>query len=195
MKQKRSPKKKIDKDVIKEGVNLILKGLGLDPTSESLKDTARRVADFYQQFFIGLSRNPRDKLKLYHAENRDEMIIAKGIHFFSMCEHHFLPFFGYVHIAYIPQNNTITGFSRLVQVVELISRRPQIQERMATEIAETLVDVLHPKGVLVVVEAEQLCLTMRGIGQPGVKTISSAIRGALRKNATREEALLLIKSD
>lgn len=195
MKQKRSPKKKIDKDVIKEGVNLILKGLGLDPTSEGLKDTARRVADFYQQFFIGLSRNPRDKLRLYHAENRDEMIIAKGIHFFSICEHHFLPFFGYVHIAYIPQNNTITGFSRLVRVVELISRRPQIQERMATEIAETLVDVLHPKGVLVVVEAEQLCLTMRGLGQPGVKTVCSAIRGALRKNATREEALLLIKSD
>jgi len=195
MKQKRSPKKKIDKDIIKKGVNLILEGLGLDPTSESLKDTARRAADFYQQFFVGLSRDPRDKLKLYHAENRDEMIIAKGIHFFSMCEHHFLPFFGYVHIAYIPQNNTITGFSRLVQVVELISRRPQIQERMATEIAETLVDVLQPKGVLVVVEAEQLCLTMRGIGQPGVKTISSAIRGALRKNATREEALILIKSD
>lgn len=195
MKQKKLPKKKINKDIIKKGVNLILEGLGLDPSSEGLKDTARRVADFYQQFFIGLSRNPSEKLKLYHAENRDEMIIAKGIHFFSMCEHHFLPFFGYVHIVYIPQNNTITGFSRLVQVVDLISRRPQIQERMTTEIAETLVDVLHPKGVLVVVEAEQLCLTMRGIAQPGIKTISSAVRGALRKDATREEALLLIKSD
>jgi GTP cyclohydrolase I len=195
MKQKKLPKKKINKDIIKKGVNLILEGLGLDPSSEGLKDTARRVADFYQQFFIGLSRNPREKLKLYHAENRDEMIIAKGIHFFSMCEHHFLPFFGYVHIVYIPQNNTITGFSRLVQVVDLISRRPQIQERMTTEIAETLVDVLNPKGVLVVVEAEQLCLTMRGIAQPGIKTISSAVRGALQKDATREEALLLIKSD
>ena len=112
-----------------------------------------------------------------------------------MCEHHFLPFFGMVHIAYIPQNNTITGFARLVNVVETISRRPQIQERMTTEIAEVLVDVLRPKGVLVVVEAEQLCLTMRGLAQPSVRTVSSAIRGALRKEATREEALLLIKSN
>ena len=195
MKKKRLLKKKINKDVIEKGVNIILEGLGLDPSSEGLKDTARRMADFYQKFFIGLSRNPREKLKLYHADNRDEMIIAKGIHFFSMCEHHFLPFFGTVHIVYIPQNNTITGFSNLVRVVDIISRRPQIQERMTTEIAETLMDVLHPKGVLVVVEAEQLCLTMRGVAQHGVKTVSSAIRGVLRKDATREEALLLIKSN
>lgn len=134
-------------------------------------------------------------MKLYHADNRDELIIAKNIHFFSMCEHHFLPFFGVVHIAYIPQNNTITGFARLVNVVETISRRPQIQERMTTEIAEVLVDVLKPKGVLVVVEAEQLCLTMRGLAQPSIRTVSSAVRGALRKEATREEALLLIKSN
>ncbi|MCP4582673.1 MAG: GTP cyclohydrolase I FolE [candidate division Zixibacteria bacterium] len=191
---KRSPKKKIDKDTIQRGFRLVLKGLGIDSKSEGLKDTPRRMAEFYEQFFSGLQRNPREKLKLYRAENRDEMIIAKDIHFFSMCEHHFLPFFGYVHIAYIPENNTITGFSRLVEVVEAIAKRPQIQERMTTEIAEVLMDVLHPKGVLVIVEAEQLCLTMRGFGQPGVKTVSSAVRGALRKNATREEALLLIKS-
>jgi len=194
IKLKQSPKKKIDKDTIQRGVKLILKGLGIDLKSEGLKDTPRRVAEFYEQFFSGLQRNPREKLKLYRAENRDEMIIAKDIHFFSMCEHHFLPFFGYVHIAYIPENNTITGFSRLVEVVEAIAKRPQIQERMTTEIAEVLMDVLHPRGVLVIVEAEQLCLTMRGFGQPGIKTISSAVRGALRKNATREEALLLIKS-
>ena len=100
------------------------------------------MADFYEQFFSGLRRNPREKLKLYRAENRDEMIIARDIHFFSMCEHHLLPFFGSVHIAYIPENNTITGFSRLVEVVETIARRPQIQERMTTEIAEVLMDVL-----------------------------------------------------
>ena len=173
----------------------ILGGLGLDPKAEGLSDTARRVADFYEQFFTGLNRDPREKLKVYHADNRDELIIAKNIHFFSMCEHHFLPFFGFVHIAYIPQNNTITGFSRLMNVVEAISHRPQIQERMTTEIAEVLVDVLHPKGVLVVVEAEQLCLTMRGLAQPDVRTVSSAVRGALRNKATREEALLLIKSN
>jgi GTP cyclohydrolase I len=194
IKLKRSPKKKIDKETIQRGVKLVLKGLGIDLKSEGLKDTPRRMADFYENFFSGLWRNPREKLKLYQAENRDEMIIARDIHFFSMCEHHFLPFFGNVHIAYIPENNTITGFSRLVDVVEAIAKRPQIQERMTTEIAEVLMDVLHPKGVLVIVEAEQLCLTMRGFGQPGVKTISSAVRGALRKDATREEALLLIKS-
>jgi GTP cyclohydrolase I len=176
-------------------MRLILKGLNLDSNLEGLKDTSRRVADFYEQFFTGLNRDPREKLKLYHAENKDELIIAKNIHFFSLCEHHFLPFFGFVHIAYIPQNNTITGFARLVAVVETISRRPQIQERMTSEIAEVLVDVLQPKGVLVVVEAEQLCLTMQGLAQPDVRTISSAVRGALRNEATREEALLLIKSN
>ncbi len=173
---------------------MILEGLGLDHSTEGLKDTARRMAEFYAQFFGQLHSDPKKKLKLYHAENRDELIIARNIHFFSMCEHHFLPFFGHVHIAYIPRNNTITGFARLAGVVESISRRPQIQERMTTEIAEVLVEVLRPKGVLVVVEAEQLCLTMRGLAQPGVKTISSAVRGALRNEATREEALLLIKS-
>ena len=162
--------------------------------AEGIKDTPKRVADFYEQFFTGLSRNPREKLRLYKAENKDEMIIARDIHFFSMCEHHFLPFFGYVHIAYIPGNNKVTGFSRLVDVVEVVSRRPQIQERMTTEIAEAIMDVVHPKGILVIVEAEQLCLTMRGFAQPGVRTISSAVRGMLRKDATREEALVLIKS-
>lgn len=194
IKLKQLTKKKIDKKAISKGVGLILDGLGLDTSSEGLKDTARRVADFCEQFFTGLHRNPREKLKLYRAENRDEMIIARDIHFFSFCEHHLLPFFGYVHIAYIPENNTITGFSRLVEVVDTISRRPQIQERMTTEIAEVIMDVLHPKGVLVIVEAEQFCLTMRGFGQPGIKTVSSAVRGALRKDATRQEALILIKS-
>jgi GTP cyclohydrolase IA len=191
---KQSSNRKIDKATISRGVRLILKGLNLDPKTEGLKDTARRVANFYEEFFTGLNRDPHEKLKLYHADNRDELIITKNIHFFSMCEHHFLPFFGVVHIAYIPQNNTITGFARLVNVVETISRRPQIQERMTTEIAEVLVDVLKPKGVMVVVEAEQLCLTMRGLAQPSVRTVSSAVRGALRNEATREEALMLIKS-
>lgn len=194
MKRKPLLKKKIDRKAVEHGVGLILKGLGLDPEAEGLKNTPRRMAVFFEEFFAGLSRNPREKLKLYRAENRDEMIIAKDIHFFSMCEHHFLPFFGFVHIAYIPQNNTITGFANLVDVVEVISRRPQIQERMTTDIAEVIMDVLHAKGVLVIVEAEQLCLTMRGFGQPGIKTVSSAVRGALRKDATREEALFLIKS-
>lgn len=186
--------KLMDKAKISAGVEQILDGLGLDRRSEGLKDTAARVAEFYSEFFSGLQEDPRTSLKLYHAENRDELIIARDISFFSICEHHLLPFFGKVHLAYIPENNSITGFARLVRVVELISRRPQIQERMTTQIADTIVDALHPKGVLVIVEAEQLCLTMRGLRQPGIKTVSSAIRGALRNEATRQEALILIKS-
>jgi GTP cyclohydrolase IA len=184
----------VDKATIQKGVDLILEGLGLDHHSEGLKDTPSRVANFYCEFFAGKDEDPKASLKLYHADNRDELIIARDISFFSMCEHHLLPFFGKVHLAYIPENNTITGFSRLVHVVEVLSRRPQIQERMTTEIADTLVEVLHPKGVLVVVEAEQLCLTMRGLRQPGIRTISSAVRGALKNEATRQEALTLIKS-
>jgi GTP cyclohydrolase I len=184
----------MNKDKIAEGVGLILDGLNLDRSLEGLQDTPKRVAEFYMEFFSGLREDPRETLKLYHAENSDELIIAKDISFYSMCEHHMLPFFGKVHIAYIPENNSITGFSRLVRVVELISRRPQIQERMTTQIADTINEVLHPRGVLVIVEAEQLCLTMRGMRQPGIKTVSSAIRGALRKEATRQEALSLIKS-
>lgn len=166
----------------------------LNGNAEGLRDTPRRIAEFYEQFFSGLQRDPQKKLKLYKAQNKDEMIIARDIHFFSMCEHHFLPFFGFVHIAYIPENNTITGFSRLVEMVEMVSHKPQIQERMTTEIAELIMRSLRPKGVLVIVEAEQLCLTMRGFSQPGSKTVSSAIRGILRKDATRAEALALIKS-
>jgi GTP cyclohydrolase I len=184
----------MDKALIQKGVELILEGLGLDQKSEGLKDTSNRVANFYAEFFAGKDEDPKASLKLYHAENRDELIIARDISFFSMCEHHLLPFFGKVHLAYIPENDTITGFSRLLRVVELISRRPQIQERMTTEIADTIVEVLRPKGILVIVEAEQLCLTMRGLRQPGIRTISSAVRGALRNEATRQEALALIKS-
>jgi GTP cyclohydrolase I len=187
-------KKQINKDIIKRGVEQILDGLGVDGNSEGLRDTANRVANFYADFFSGLHDDPRESLKLYHAENSDELIIAKDISFFSMCEHHLLPFFGKVHLAYIPEDNTIAGFSRLLRMVELLSRRPQIQERMTTEIADTIMHCLHPKGVLVVVEAEQLCLTMRGLRQPGIKTISSAVRGVLRREATRQEALALIKS-
>jgi len=184
----------MDKALIAKGVELILDGLDLDRRSEGLKHTSQRVAEFYAEFFAGLKDEPKESLKLYHAENRDELIIARDISFFSICEHHLLPFFGKVHIAYIPENNSVTGFSRLVKVVEQISHRPQIQERMTTQIADTIVDVLHPKGILVVVEAEQLCLTMRGLRQPGIKTISSAIRGVLKNEATRQEALVLIKS-
>ena len=172
---------------------MILEAVGEDPQREGLKDTPRRVADFYEEIFAGLNENPQDQLKLYSAPNQDEMIIVKDIFFHSLCEHHLLPFFGKAHIAYIPSDNKITGFSRLVRVIEVLARRPQLQERLTAQVADALMEVLKPKGVLVVIEAEQMCLTMRGLKKPGSVTITSAIRGTLRKDALRKEAFALIK--
>lgn len=191
----------MDKRKIEKAVKMILEAVGEDPQREGLKETPKRVADFYEEIFAGLSENPRSQLKLYSTRtgarmgtpNQDEMIIAKDIFFHSLCEHHLLPFFGKAHIAYIPSNNKITGFSKLVRVVEVLARRPQLQECLTIQIADTLMEVLKPKGVLVVIEAEQMCLTMRGLKKPGSVTITSAIRGTLRKNALRKEAFALIK--
>jgi GTP cyclohydrolase I len=191
----------MDKRKIEKAVKMILEAVGEDPQREGLKETPKRVADFYEEIFAGLSENPRSQLKLYSTQtgahmdtpNQDEMIIAKDIFFHSLCEHHLLPFFGKAHIAYIPSNNKITGFSKLVRVVEVLARRPQLQERLTAQIADTLMEVLNPKGVLVVIEAEQMCLTMRGLKKPGSSTITSAIRGSLKKTALRKEAFALIK--
>lgn len=172
---------------------MILEAVGEDPQRDGLKDTPKRVADFYEEIFAGLNENPQEQLKLYSAPNRDEMIIAKDIFFHSLCEHHLLPFFGKAHIAYIPSDNKITGFSRLVRVVEVLARRPQLQERLTAQVADTLMEVLNPKGVLVVIEAEQMCITMRGLKKPGSSTITTAMRGTLKKDALRKEAFALIK--
>jgi GTP cyclohydrolase I len=186
--------RKINRKKIEEGIRLVLEGIGEIPQRESLKDTPRRVADFYEEIFAGLRFDPEKELKLYHTPNQDEMIIAKDIPFYSVCEHHLLPFFGKVHIAYIPQKNRVTGFSHLARVVEIMAKRPQLQERLTTEIADILMQGLKAKGVLVLIEAEQLCLTMRGLKKQGVSTITSAIRGDMRKASTRAEALGLIKN-
>jgi len=191
----------MDKKKIEKAVKMILEAVGEDPQREGLKETPKRVADFYEEIFAGLSENPRSQLKLYSTQtggrmgtsHQDEMIIAKDIFFHSLCEHHLLPFFGKAHIAYIPSDNKITGFSKLVRVVEVLARRPQLQECLTIQIADTLMEVLKPKGVLVVIEAEQMCLTMRGLKKPGSVTITSAIRGTLRKTALRKEAFALIK--
>jgi GTP cyclohydrolase I len=183
----------MDKKKIQKAVRMILEAVGEDPERDGLRDTPRRVADFYEEIFAGLSQNPEAQLKLYSAPNQDEMIIAKDIFFHSLCEHHLLPFFGKAHIAYIPTNNQITGFSRLVRVIETMTRRPQLQERLTAQIADVLMKVLKPKGVLVIMEAEQMCLSMRGLKKPGSVTITSAVRGTLKKNALRKEAFSLIK--
>jgi GTP cyclohydrolase I len=148
----------------------------------------------YEEIFEGLSQLPQQKAKIYTAENKDEMIMVKDIPFYSMCEHHLLPFFGKVHIAYVPDKNRITGFSSLVRIVETFAKRPQLQERMTTEIADYLRELLHPKGILVVIEAEHMCMTMRGVRKPGSLTLTSAMRGIMRQEATRMEAFSMIRS-
>jgi len=174
---------------------MILEGIGDDLKREGLKKTPQRVADFYEESFCGIFKDPKAELKLCSAPEQNEMIITKRIPFYSLCEHHLLPFFGQVHIAYIPKQNKITGFSSLSRVVGLLASRLQLQERFTAQIADTLMQVLKPRGVLVVTEAEHLCLSMRGIKQPGSLMVISALRGDLRKGLLRAEAFSLIKKD
>jgi GTP cyclohydrolase I len=191
----------MDKEKIQKAIRMILEAVGEDPKRDGLKDTPRRVAEFYEEIFAGLSEDPEDQIKLYSAQTeshpsapqQDQMIIAKDIFFHSLCEHHLLPFFGKAHIAYIPTDDKITGFSRLVRVVEVLARRPQLQERLTAQIADVLMKMLKPQGVLVILETEQMCLTMRGLKKPGSVTITSAVRGDLKKEALRKEAFSLIK--
>lgn len=183
----------MDKKKIIDGVRLILEGIGEDPTREGLKRTPERIYEFYKEFFEGLSAKPTKELKLYSTPNKDELIIIRDIPFFSMCEHHLIPFFGKVHLAYIPQENKITGFSSLVKMVDIMSHRPTIQEKLTSDIADTIYKKLDAKGLLVIIEAEHLCMTMIGVKKPGAKTTTSAVRGILRRAGTRAEALTLIK--
>jgi GTP cyclohydrolase I len=183
----------MDKKRIEKAVAEILKAIGEDPGREGLKDTPGRIADMYEEVFAGIRQDPRKQLKVYTAKNEDEMIIVRDIPFYSFCEHHLLPFFGKAHLVYIPKENKITGFSSLVRVVDVMAKRPLLQERLTHEIADFLMENLQPLGVLVVIEAEHLCLSMIGVKKPGTLTVTSAIRGAMRSTATRAEAFSLIK--
>ena len=185
----------IDQARIEAAALSIIEAIGDDPRREGLQNTPQRIAEMYAELFSGLDMDAKTELTVGFEEGHREMVILRDIPFYSMCEHHLLPFFGQAHIAYIPKGDRVTGFSSLVRVVERLAHRPQIQEKFTGEIADVIMKVLKPMGVFVITEAEQLCLTMRNFGQPGVKTISSAIRGAFRKDATREEALFLIKSN
>lgn len=184
---------KIDKERIKHLVKEFLKAIGENPDREGLKETPQRVADMCEEIFSGIGRSPVEAFKVFEQKGYDEMIIVKDIPFYSICEHHLLPFFGKAHIAYIPSENKITGFSELVKVLQILSKRPQLQERLTSELADFLYKALKPKGILVVIEAEHLCMTMRGVKKPGTKTITSAMRGIMRRPETRAEALTLIK--
>ena len=183
----------IDKKRIEKAISDILAAIGEDHKREGLKDTPRRVASMYQEIFAGVNRDPKRELKTYKTKNEDEMIIIKDIPFYSVCEHHLLPFFGKAHVVYIPKENKITGFSSLVRVIDVMAKRPLLQERLTHEIADFLMEHLAPMGVLVVIEAEHLCLSMIGVKKPGTLTVTSAIRGVMRSAATRAEAFSLIK--
>lgn len=183
----------MDKAEVEAAVKRLLMAIGEDPQREGLRDTPRRVAEMYEEIFGGISADPRVQLKVFSTKNQDEMILVRDVPFYSICEHHLLPFFGVVHVAYIPDEDRVTGFSNLVRVVEAMAQRPQLQERLTTEVADILMEVLRPKGVLVVIEAEHMCMTMRGVKKPGSVTTTSAMRGVLRKEATRAEAFSLIK--
>jgi len=184
----------IDKDKIRKAMRMILEAIGEDPDREGLKDTPERVARMYEEIFSGLKEDPREHLQVYFNEEHEEMVLVKDIPFFSICEHHFLPFIGKVHVAYIPQKGKITGLSKLARVVDSLAKRPQLQERLTGEIADVLVECLKPRGVVVVMEAEHLCMSIRGVKKPDSKTVTSAVRGIFRENAkTRAEAFALIK--
>ncbi len=183
-----------DEAKIRAAVESIIQAIGEDPQREGLADTPRRVAEMYNELFMGLGKDPRQELKVGYEMGHREMVVLKDIPFYSMCEHHFLPFYGIVHIGYIPNDEgRVVGVSKLARVVEIVAKRPQIQERMATEIADAIADALKCDGVAVVIEAEHLCMVMRGIKKPGASVITSALRGRFRrKAASRAEFFSLI---
>ena len=184
----------MDREKIEQGVRLILEGVGEDPDREGLVKTPERVAKMYEEIFAGLEQDPAEFFETLFDEHHQEMVLVRDIPFYSMCEHHLAPFFGRAHIAYIPgANGKICGLSKLARLVDAFAKRPQVQERMTSQIADTLVEQLHPQGAIVVIEAEHLCMSMRGIKKPGARTMTSAVRGAFEKSqATRAEALSLI---
>jgi len=182
-----------DATKVETGVRLILEGIGEDPARPGIEGTPRRVAQMYEEICAGLHNEPRELLHVIPAETHDEMVIVKDIPLYSICEHHLLPFFGVAHIAYIPKDGRIVGLSKLARVADLMARKPQIQERLATEIADLLDEMLRPTGVMVVIEAEHMCIEMRGIKKPGAKAVTSALRGGfLKDQRTRAEAMSLI---
>ena len=182
----------IDKKRIERAVREILVAIGEDPEREGLRDTPSRVAKMYEEILSGYSDSPENHLVLF-TEKYDEMIIVKDIPFYSLCEHHMLPFFGKAHVAYIPSDRQVTGLSKLARIVDVYAKRLQLQERMTEQIAQAVMEDLGAKGVMVVIEAQHLCMIMRGVKKPGSYTVTSSVKGVMRKEPTRMEALFLIK--
>jgi len=183
----------MDQVKIEKAVRLLLEGIGENPERRGLKETPRRVARMYQELFSGLGQKPEEVLGKVIHEDYNELVLVKDIPLYSMCEHHLLPFTGRAHVAYLPDGRRVVGISKLARLVDICSRRPQVQERLTTQIVETIMKSLLPRGAMVVVEAEHLCMIMRGIQKPGSKVVTSAMRGIfLRDIRTRTEALELM---
>ena len=183
----------MDKIRIENAVRELLCAIGEDPDREGLAETPRRVADMYGEIFSGLEDNPENYLKVFNEKGNEEMVVVRDIPLYSMCEHHLLPFIGKAHIAYIPSDGNIIGLSKLARIVSCFAKRPQLQERLTSQVADFLYTRLNAKGVAVVVEAEHLCMTMRGARAAGAVTETSALRGSMRSDArTRAEALALL---
>ncbi len=182
----------VDIQRVAAAVREILIGIGEDPDRDGLRDTPERVARAYQEMFTGLETDPAEVLAKTFEIDHDEMVLVRDIEVWSTCEHHLLPFTGVAHVAYIPADGRITGLSKLARLVDAFAKRPQVQERLTTQVADALVEHLHPQGVMVIIECEHLCMTMRGVRKPGSKTVTSAVRGVMNNQATRAEAMSLI---
>jgi GTP cyclohydrolase IA len=180
-----------DAKKVEEGVRLILEGIGEDPERGGLRETPARVARMYEEIFAGVGKDASQIVTVVEGADHDEMIMVRDIPLYSVCEHHLIPWVGKAHVAYIPNKaQQITGLSKIARVVDLLAKKPQVQERLTTEIADAIDDALQPRGVFVVIEAEHLCMTMRGIKKPGSRTVTSTVRGLFRSDArTRQEAM------
>lgn len=185
----------MDIEKIEQAVLMILEAIGEDPNREGLIETPKRVARMYAEVFAGLNEDPSKHLQVqFSVEEQEEMVVVKDIAVYSMCEHHLIPFHGKAHVAYVPRKGKVTGLSKLARVVQGFARRPQLQERLTSQIADAIVGELDPLGVLVVIEAEHMCMTMRGVKKAGAQTVTSAVRGIFKSNrATRAEAFSLIQ--
>ena len=183
----------MDKPRIEAAVRELLLAIGEDPDREGLQETPRRVADMYEEIFAGLEEDPRQHLKIFSEQNDDEIVTVRDIPLYSMCEHHLLPFTGVAHVAYIPRDGKVIGLSKLARIVNNFARRPQLQERLTAQVADFLNDELHPRGLAVIIEAEHLCMTMRGARAAGARTQPSALRGLMKSDPrTRQETLSLL---
>ncbi|WP_286164973.1 GTP cyclohydrolase I FolE [Planomicrobium sp. Y74] len=181
---------KVDLEKIEKAVSMILEAVGEDISREGLLDTPKRVAKMYAEVFSGLKEDPKEYFKTVFHEGHEELVLVKDIPFYSMCEHHLVPFFGKAHIAYIPRDGVVTGLSKLARAVETVAKRPQLQERITSTIADSMMETLNPHGVFVMVEAEHMCMTMRGVKKPGATTVTAVARGILETDAIKRSEVI-----